>query len=94
MGFLRERAAHELPATLLTLVDDVTAPAGRLRDAGLVRLVECADPALATLSAHDRRLRSLCMPAGGRHLAVPVEHEPDFRKALRALGYAPPAGGR
>ncbi|MBM0239319.1 helicase-associated domain-containing protein [Micromonospora sp. ATA32] len=94
VDFLRQRAPHDLPATLLTLVDDVTARAGTLRDAGVVRLIECADPALATLIARDRRLRPLCTPVGDRHVAVPTEHESDFRKALRALGYALPTGGR
>jgi len=88
--FLQERAAHELPATLLTLLDDVTGRAAKLCDMGVVRLVECADPALATLIARDRKLRGLCTPVGDRYLAIAVEREADFRKALRGLGYALP----
>jgi hypothetical protein len=74
-----------------TLLADVAARATRLRDLGVVRLVECADPALAALIARDRRLRTLCRQVGDRHLAVTIEHEPGFRKALRTLGHNPPA---
>ena len=62
--------------------------AGRLTDLGQVRLIACADPALATLISHDRKLRPLCTLLGDRHLAVPADREPDFRRALTALGYA------
>ncbi len=92
--FLADRADHELPATVATLFEDVTARAGQLRDLGLARVIECADPALAVLIATDRRLRPLCTPVGDRHLAVPVQHEASFRAALRRLGYAmPPSPG-
>ena len=87
--FLLQRAAQpQLPGVLLTLLDDVTDRAGRLRDLGRVRLIECADPALAALISHDRRLRPLCRAIGDRHLAVAVDDEPGFRRALHALGYA------
>jgi hypothetical protein len=59
-----------------------------LRDLGVAQLVECADPALATLIANDRRLRTLCRPVGDRHFAIPPEHGTAFRKGLRTLGYA------
>jgi hypothetical protein len=89
--FLRARAAQpELPGTLLTLLDDVAERAGRLTDLGQVRLIACADPALATLISHDRKLRPLCSLIGDRHLAVPVAREQDFRRALTALGYGVP----
>ena len=90
--FLLQRAAQpQLPGVLLTLLDDVTDRAGRLRDLGRVRLIECADPALAALISHDRRLRPLCRAIGDRHLAVAVDDEPGFRRALHALGYALPS---
>lgn len=85
--FLAARATHELPNPVTTLLADVEARAGRLRNLGMVRLIECADPALATLIAGDRRLRGRCQLVGDRHLAVTVDREPEFRKALRALGY-------
>ncbi|WP_406045812.1 helicase-associated domain-containing protein [Micromonospora sp. NBC_00898] len=92
--FLTDRAMHDLPAALAVLVDDVTTRATRISDRGLVRLVECADAPLATLVARDPKLRTLCTLVGDRHLTVPVEHETQFRRALRALGYTTtPAGG-
>lgn len=91
--FLRARAAQaELPGTLLTLLDEIAEQAGRLTDLGQVRLIACADPALATLISHDRKLRSLCSLIGDRHLAVHVDRELDFRRALTTLGYAVPTG--
>jgi hypothetical protein len=85
--FLTDRATHDLPATLTVLVDDVTARATKIRDHGLVRLIECADAPLATLIARDPKLRSLCSLVGDHHVAVPLEHEDKFRRALRTLGY-------
>jgi Helicase conserved C-terminal domain len=89
--FLDTRAGHELPNPVTTLLADVAARATRLRDLGVVRLVECADPALAALIANDRRLRQLSRPVGDRHVAVTIEREAEFRKALHTLGYVLPA---
>lgn len=86
--FLRSRSHTEIPASVTVLIEDVTARADRLRDLGTVHLVECADPALATLIVRDRTLRMLCRPVGDRHLAIPAEHGVAFRTALRTLGYA------
>lgn len=85
--FLADRATHDLPAALTVLVDDVSARATKIRDHGLVRLIECADAPLATLIARDPRLRTLCTLVGDHHLAVPLEHEERFRRTLRTLGY-------
>lgn len=38
--------------------------------------------------ARDRKTSTLCRPVGDRHLAVPVEHDTAFRKAVQTLGYA------
>ena len=88
--FLTQRAEHELPSTLSTLIGDVTRRAARLVDLGTARVIECADPATAALITHDRRLRTLCRPLGDRHIAVPHDQELKFRKALLALGYVMP----
>jgi hypothetical protein len=85
-AFLAARATHELPNPVTTLLADIAARAGRLGNLGVVRLVECVDPALATLITNDRRLRGLCQPVGDRHLAVAIDREAEFRKTLRALG--------
>ncbi len=50
-------------------------------------MIECADPALATLIARDR---ALCRPLGDRHIAVAPDHELKFRRALLKLGHAAP----
>jgi hypothetical protein len=88
--FLAARATHELPNPVTRLLADITARVGRLRNLGVVRLVECADPALATLIANDRRLHGMCQPVGARHLAVAIDREAEFRKALRTLGHILP----
>lgn len=88
--FLGSRAHTDLPSTVTALIDDVARRTSQLQDLGMTQLVECADAALATLIANDRRLRALCRPVGDRHLAVPPEHGTAFRKGLRTLGYALP----
>jgi hypothetical protein len=89
--FLGARADHDLPGTVTRLFEDVTARVGQLVDLGLARVVTCADPAVAALIGGDRTLRRFCRPVGDRHLAIPVQHEADFRKALLKLGYVVPA---
>lgn len=88
--FLAHRTEHELPRSLETLISDVTRRAGQLTDLGHTRVIECADPALTMLITHDCALRSLCHPIGDRHLAVPLDQELRFRKALLKLGYVLP----
>jgi hypothetical protein len=88
--FLAHRTEHELPGSLRTLINDVTRRATQLTDLGHARVIECADPALATLITRNRALRNLCHPLGDRHLAVPLDQEPKFRKALLKLGYVLP----
>ncbi|GAA3888736.1 hypothetical protein GCM10022243_62040 [Saccharothrix violaceirubra] len=92
--FLVARTGHELPDAVRTLVADVERRGSRLTDFGHVRVIECLDPALATLITRDRALRGLCRPIGDRHLAVRPDQEPKFRKALLKLGYVLPAGVR
>jgi hypothetical protein len=85
--FLSARSATGLPDAVTTLIADVTARVGQVRDAGVARLIECADPAVATLIARDRKLGRLCRQVGDRHLAVEVGREPAFRKAILGLGH-------
>jgi hypothetical protein len=89
--FLNDHTAHELPNPVTTLLTDVGKRLGSLRDLGVVRLVECADPALAALIANDRRLRAHCHLIGDRHLAITGDKETHFRKAVQALGYVLPS---
>ena len=92
LHLLDHASDHTLPATVRTLISDVTARSAALIDRGMVRLVECADPATARLIAGDRRTRRLCEPIGERHLAISAEHEVAFRAALAPLGHVLPPG--
>jgi hypothetical protein len=92
IAFLESRTSHELPGTVRVLLSDVWDRTRQLRDGGVVRVIECVDRALVPLITRDRKLRELCRPLGDRHIAIPLDHEADFRKALRALGYVLPAG--
>ena len=85
--FLTARGAAEIPETVSQLLDDITSRSAKVRDRGLVRLVECADPALATLIANDSRTRKHCMMTGERHLVVPASSEAAFKRTLREIGY-------
>ncbi|MEU4226032.1 hypothetical protein AB0F17_17185 [Nonomuraea sp. NPDC026600] len=85
--FLDERGHHELPSTVTTLLADVKRKAHQVRDRGLVRLIEADDAAIAALIAGDRKAGKLCRPLGDRWLAVPMESEDAFRKAVKLLGY-------
>ena len=86
-GFLDERAVHAVPATVHRLLADVEARSGQVRDLGTRRVLECADPSVATLLAQDRSLRGLCTRLGERHLMLDPAGEPKARAALRKLGY-------
>ncbi|UNN04909.1 helicase-associated domain-containing protein [Rhodococcus opacus] len=88
--FLAQRTEHELPGSLTTLINDVTHRTTQLTDHGHAWVIECTDDALAALVTRDRALRRLCRPIGDRHLAVPLEHELKFRRALLKLGYVLP----
>ena len=88
--FLKNNADHRLPQTVTEFLTDLARRASRLTDTGLVRLVECADTALTIMVARDRNTSPLCRLVGDRHLAVPMETEADFRRAVRALGYVLP----
>ena len=81
-----------VPETVTRLLSDAAARGSALSDRGVVRLVECADPATAALIARDTRTAAYCRLLGDRHLAVAAEHDLAFRDALEDLGYAlPPA---
>jgi len=87
LHILDHASDHPLPATVRTLISDVTARCTALTDRGMVRLVECADVMTAQLIARDRRTRGLCELIGERHLAIGAEHDLAFRKALAPLGH-------
>ena len=79
-----------VPQTVTRLLSDAAVRGSALSDRGVVRLVECADPATAALVARDTRTAAYCHLLGDRHLAVAAEHDIAFRDALADLGYALP----
>jgi hypothetical protein len=85
--FLTARSSVAIPDTVARLLDDVAERSTKVKDQGLARLVECADPALAALIANDSRTRRHCMLAGERHLVVPASSEAAFKRTLREVGY-------
>lgn len=92
--FLKERSAAPLPHTVEVFLKDQRARAGRLRDLGTARVLECADAALARELAHDSQLRGKCRVAGERWLVFRVEEEAAVRRGLRRLGHiVPPPRG-
>jgi hypothetical protein len=50
-------------------------------------LIEAEDAAIAALISGDSKAGKLCRPLGDRWLAVPLESEDAFRKAVKSLGY-------
>ncbi|MDX3385429.1 helicase-associated domain-containing protein [Streptomyces niveiscabiei] len=76
-----------LPQTVTTLLADAARRVGQVRDTGPVHLIECADAAVAALLATDRRTRAHCARLGERHLVVPLDKLPAFRRSALAQGY-------
>ncbi len=88
--FLLTRSADPLPDEVERLLSDTLETTTLLQDKGSVRLIECADAALATLIASDSGCRKLCLLAGDRHLVVFAGSESRFRRELQKLGYSLP----
>jgi hypothetical protein len=88
--FLAQRGGDPLPQTVQVFLDDLRRGAGRLRDLGLARLIECADGPTAKMLAGDPQLRKTCRLAGERWLVFRVEDEAAVRRALRRLGHILP----
>lgn len=85
--FLESRSGEPLPGFAVRFLVEAGERMSRVLDRGLVRLIECADEALAALIANDTRTKKHCRPAGPRHLTVAAESEAAFRRGLRELGY-------
>lgn len=87
ISFLDERAVHAVPGTVRRILADVEARAGQVRDLGTRRVLECAEPSVATLLAQDRSMRGLCTRLGERHLMLDPAAEDKARAVMRKLGY-------
>lgn len=88
--FLSSRSSGGLPQTVAVFLKDQRESAGRLRDLGMTRLIECADPALARMLVGDSQLRGKCHLAGDRWLVFRTEDEAVVRRGLRRLGHILP----
>jgi hypothetical protein len=89
-AFLEARSSVDLPDPVSVLLTDVWDRTRQIKDCGIVRVIECRDRSLVPLITRDRKLSALCSPLGDRHIAVPIDLESEFRRALRALGYVLP----
>ena len=69
-----------------TLLADLTRRAGRLRDKGTVRMIECADAETARLLVLDSKLKTLCLPAGDRNLVFRTSDETTVRSPPAQAG--------
>ena len=79
--------AGDLRQTAQQVSENLREMGGQVRDTGPVHLIECADAAVAALLAADRRTRTHCTRLGERHLAVPLDKLPAFRRSALAQGY-------
>jgi hypothetical protein len=88
--FLNSHSTAALPHTVEVFLRDQRERAGRLRDLGMARLIECADATLAQMLAGDPQLRGKCHLAGERWLVFRMEDEAAVRRGLRRLGHILP----
>ncbi len=88
--FLKTHTSEALPHTVEVFFQDQRNRAGRLRDLGMTRLIECADATLAQMLASDPLLRGKCHLAGERWLIFQAEDETVIRRALKRLGHILP----
>lgn len=88
--FLKTHSRAALPHTVEVFLRDQRDRAGRLRDLGTARLMECTDAAFAQMLANDPQLRGKCHIAGERWLVFQIEDEATVRRGLRRLGHVLP----
>jgi hypothetical protein len=85
--FLQARDEQPLPDTVGVFFRGAAERARAIKDRGDAKLIECADAALAERIANAEAMKGCCLRAGDRHLVVPSNREPAFRKGLEKLGY-------
>ncbi len=90
--FLEERSSEPLPANVQTFLADLLDRAGRIRDRGVARMIECTDAESALILMADAKLKAICLLAGDRTLVFPAAQESTVRSRLRKLGYVVPSG--
>ncbi len=88
--FLQVRDEQALPETVEGFINTTERQARALKNTGTALLIECADAEIADRIANHEGTKKLCLRAGDHYLAVKVEAEEQFRKALHVLGYGMP----
>lgn len=89
-NFLEARDPQGLPDTVEGFIATTGRAAVALKNCGPVLYIECIDTATAKLIADHELTKSLCYPAGPKHLTVKPENEERFRKAINCMGYGMP----
>lgn len=90
LNYLNVKSSTPLPQTVSRLFEELSEKAARLKTMKNAHLIEVSDHQTMLILANDSRLTKHCMPAGERHLVVPAESLPAFRRAMHELGYALP----
>jgi hypothetical protein len=88
--FLETRDTQGLPDTVAGFLAATERSATALKCTGPVLLIDCADPAIAETIAGHATTKGLCRRVGPQHLAIKVDAEDRFRKAVNGLGYGLP----
>ncbi len=76
-----------LPEKVEGFLRNVERNASALKVLGSAILIECADEKIAAKLVTNKQTSKLCLPAGKKHLAVRIESEKAFRRAVLNLGY-------
>ncbi|MFO7749861.1 MAG: hypothetical protein R6V54_07170 [Desulfobacteraceae bacterium] len=85
-SFVKTVTSEKPGKVLDSLFKKVEATSESIVDRGKATLLECS-PRLQKQILADKQLKSLCLPAGNRHIAVLPEKEALFTKHLEALGF-------
>lgn len=88
--FLQVRDQQGLPETVEGFLTSTARKASALKPTGTALLIECVSAELAEHIAQHEHTQQWCLRAGERHLAVNLDAESQFRKAVHGLGYGMP----
>ena len=82
--FLQARDEQPLPDTIAGFFRNAMERARAFKDRGNVKLIECADAALAERIANAKAMKGYCLRAGDHHLVVPSNREQHSARARKA----------
>jgi hypothetical protein len=87
-AFLQTNSSGEMPGTVSRFLSDIEDRLKKLKWVRRCHLFEASDPVTAQLILNDSKLRRFCLQAGEKYILIPEAKEAEFRKGLKALGYA------